>query len=306
MEGCPVADQIRRRLRRPLPHQAGGARGQGPARRVAGAQGSCLQRGQDARRLPQRGLRLPGVQRPPLRQQAADQTEQGGPQTDPGEAPHRAALPARDQRSGGDQTAQPDHPGVGRLLPDTGLQRGVQRSWITTCGRLTYKWARYSHENKPKSWVVRPVLRQVQQVQAGPVGVRRPQQRRLPPQVLLDPVLRHQIVRPRRPRTTPRLPTTGPGGGAKACPCRSTRPPRSSPTPRMVAARSAAASCSPSRTSRRTRASGRQWLATRTAVITTAVQPGSPEEAAPRLTHAECRRGLGPELRNAYEPSGLA
>ena len=48
------------------------------------------------------------------------------------------------------------------------------------------------------------------------------------------------------------------------------------------------------------------WLVTRTAVITTAGQPGNPEEAAPRLTHAEGRRGLGPELRNAYEPSGLA
>ena len=33
---------------------------------------------------------------------------------------------------------------------------------------------------------LRPVLRQVQQVQAGPMGVRRPQQRRLPAQVLLD------------------------------------------------------------------------------------------------------------------------
>jgi hypothetical protein len=30
------------------------------------------------------------------------------------------------------------------------------------------------------------------------------------------------------------------------------------------------------------------------------------EEAAPRLTHAECRRGFGPELHNAYEPPTLA
>ena len=33
---------------------------------VAGAQGAGLQRGQDAHRPPRRGLRLPGVQRPPL------------------------------------------------------------------------------------------------------------------------------------------------------------------------------------------------------------------------------------------------
>ena len=38
--------------------------------------------------------------------------------------------------------------------------------------RLTYKWATFSHANKPTSWVVHPVLRQVQQGQAGPVGVR--------------------------------------------------------------------------------------------------------------------------------------
>ena len=48
-----------------------------------------------------------------------------------------------------------------------------------------------------------------------------------------------------------------------------------------------------------------KWLATRTAVITTA-RPGRTEEAAPRLMHAECRRGLGPGLRTASEPSGLA
>jgi RNA-directed DNA polymerase len=50
-----------------------------------------------------------------------------------------------------------------------------------------------------------------------------------------------------------------------------------------------------------------KWLVTRTAVITTAARgPDPAEQAAPRLIHTECRRGLGPELRDAYEPSGLA
>jgi RNA-directed DNA polymerase len=49
-----------------------------------------------------------------------------------------------------------------------------------------------------------------------------------------------------------------------------------------------------------------KWLATRTAVITTAARPGNSEAAGTRLIHAECRHDLGPELRNAYEPSGLA
>ncbi|MBV8956546.1 MAG: hypothetical protein JO179_20580 [Solirubrobacterales bacterium] len=48
------------------------------------------------------------------------------------------------------------------------------------------------------------------------------------------------------------------------------------------------------------------WLATLTAVITTATRPGSTEAAGTRLIHTECRRALGPELQNPYEPSGLA
>jgi RNA-directed DNA polymerase len=48
------------------------------------------------------------------------------------------------------------------------------------------------------------------------------------------------------------------------------------------------------------------WLATRTAIITTATRPGSTEAAGTRLIHAECRRALGPELQDPYDPSGLA
>ena len=110
-EGLARADQIRRRPPLPLPHQAAGARGQSPARRPAGAHGAGVQQGQDARRLPRGGPGLPGVQRPPLPRQTADQTQQGGAQTDPGTTPRRAALPAREQRRRGDQTTQPDHPG---------------------------------------------------------------------------------------------------------------------------------------------------------------------------------------------------
>ena len=49
-----------------------------------------------------------------------------------------------------------------------------------------------------------------------------------------------------------------------------------------------------------------KWLATRTAIITTATRPGSSETAGTRLIHAECRHGLGPELRDPYEAIGLA
>ena len=76
---------------------------------------------------------------------------------------------------------------------------------------------RFSHANKPTPWVVRPVLRPVQQGQAGPVGVRRPQQRRLPAQVRLD---QHRPTpdrrQARRHPTTPPSPTTGPRRRRKA------------------------------------------------------------------------------------------
>ena len=132
--GLPGAGQVRRRPRRLVPHRAAGRTGQGAARRVAGAPGPGLQRGQDAHRPPRRGLRLPGVQRPPLPRQAADQTEQGGGQTDPGTAAHRDAGPARGQRAGGPRPAQPDHPGLVGLLPDGGVQRDLHRAGPTTCG----------------------------------------------------------------------------------------------------------------------------------------------------------------------------
>src|SRR6266508_1332265 len=77
--GLPGAHQVRRRPRRPVPLQGRGGAGQGAPCRLAGAQGPCLQRGQDGNRHPRRGLRLPGVHRPPTGRQAPDQTEQGGP-----------------------------------------------------------------------------------------------------------------------------------------------------------------------------------------------------------------------------------
>jgi hypothetical protein len=74
------------------------------------------------------GFDFLGIQRPPLSGQAADQTEQGGRETNPGTVEHRVAVPARDQRTDGDQTTQPHHQGMGRLLPDPGLQRGLLRA----------------------------------------------------------------------------------------------------------------------------------------------------------------------------------
>ncbi len=52
----------------------------------------------------------------------------GGRETHPEKAAHRAACPTRVQRRRSAQEAHPDHPRVGRLLPDRGVERGVLRA----------------------------------------------------------------------------------------------------------------------------------------------------------------------------------
>ena len=99
------------------------------------------------------GFDFLGFQRPLLPDQAADQTIQGGRAAAPRTARWRAARPAWGERCGGDQTTEPDHPGMVGLLPDGGVQRGVAKldKYVWT---ITYKWAAYSHSNKSKRWVV--------------------------------------------------------------------------------------------------------------------------------------------------------
>ena len=114
----------------------------------------------------------------------------------------RAALPAREQRSSGDQTAQPDHSGMGRLLPDTGLRRGLQLAGpLPVAAHLEV--GQVQPPEQAEDLGRSPVLRQVQQVQAGPMGVRRPQERRLHPQVPLDP---HPPTPDRQARSVTRRP----------------------------------------------------------------------------------------------------
>ena len=85
--------------------------------------------------------------------------------------------------------------------------------------RLTYKWAKHRSPEQVEALDRQPVLRRVQQVPAGPVGVRRPRQRRLPQSS--SPGRRSSDTgwsRAGRPRTTPPWPSTGPTGGAGAHP----------------------------------------------------------------------------------------
>ena len=130
--------------------------------------------------------------------------------------------------------------------------------------RLTYKWARFSHANKPTHLGVRPVLRQVQQGPARPVGVRRPPQRRLPAPLRLD---QHRPTPDRQHRASPDDPAL-----TEYWAWRRRKAPLpinntsllAPPEPRTDAVRSATARSSPSSTSHKPRANGSTgWRATR-------------------------------------------
>jgi RNA-directed DNA polymerase len=73
--------------------------------------------------------------------------EQGGRQTDPGTAPHRAAVPAREQRSGVIKRLNP-------IIRGWAVSAEIFGSLDQHLWELTFKWARFSHANKPTRWVV--------------------------------------------------------------------------------------------------------------------------------------------------------
>ena len=148
--------------------------------------------------------RLPGVQRPPLSRQAADQAERSGSTTDPGTVEYRDAGPARGQCGCGTQEDQPDREGLVGLLPDGGVQRGLHRAGQSHVeARLQVGQAQPPEQAEALG--LRQVLRPVQQVEEGPVGFRRPRQRRLPAQVLLTKIVRHQLVKGRASPDDPAL-----------------------------------------------------------------------------------------------------
>ena len=107
------------------------------------------------------------------------------------------------QRLGGHRTAQPDHPGLGLLLPDRGVGQGVQRA-----GQLRVEphlpVGATPAPQQTQDLGRGPVLRHVQHHQEGPMGLRRPRQRRLPDQVFLD---------------SDRPPQPGQGHGVPGRPC---------------------------------------------------------------------------------------
>jgi RNA-directed DNA polymerase len=172
--------------------------------------------------------------------------------------------------------------------------------------RLTYKWAKYSHQNKPKRWVTTRYYgkynrsRQDQWV-FGDRGSGAYLHK-----FLWTRILRHRIVRHGASPDDPML------ADYWAWRRRKVPLPINKTTQELTDSQDGRCTiCGGFLFAVQDRPQNprewEKWLATRTAIITTATrEPNPAEEAAPRLIHAECRRGLGPELQNAYEPSGPA
>jgi RNA-directed DNA polymerase len=173
--------------------------------------------------------------------------------------------------------------------------------------RLTYKWARYSHQNKPKTWVVARYWGKFNKSRQDRWVFGDRNSGAYLHKFSWTRILRHRLVRPGASPDDPALGGYWTWRRRKGVPL-----PINKTTQELT----------DSQAGRCTICGGflfavehrpqnprewETWLARRATVITTATQrPDPAEEAAPRLIHAECRPGLGPQLRNAYEPSGLA
>ena len=161
-----------------------------------------------------------------------------------------------------------------------------------------------THPNKPKHWVDRPLLRHVQQGQAGPVGLRRPRQRRLPHQVRLDedrpaPDGRRVASPDDPPWTTTGRHASGAGNRRST---RWGRHPAGTPARAMPAA-AISCSCTPttSHSPRGMGDSGSSWPGRRSA------DRRSPPTRNPAPTERSCRftprpRPLRPQDRAAQRP----
>ncbi|VBA55780.1 hypothetical protein LAUMK142_05253 [Mycobacterium pseudokansasii] len=105
------------------------------------------------------------------RQQAADQTQQGGRETDPGTADHRDASTAGPQRPDGAHPAQPDHSGVVGLLPALRVGPGVQCAGQSRVE--AHRQVGQIHPSAQGTALDRvPLLRRVPPVPARPLGIR--------------------------------------------------------------------------------------------------------------------------------------
>ena len=171
--------------------------------------------------------------------------------------------------------------------------------------RLTWKWATYSHPNKPKPWVFAGYYSKFNTSRQDRWVFGDRTSGAYMHKFSWTRILRHWTVRHGASPDDPTL------AGYWAWRWRKAPLPINKTTQELTNSQDGrCAICGgtvlPVENQPQTPREWERWLATRTAIITTAKRPGSSEAAVPRLIHAECQRALAPELQDRYQPSGLA
>ena len=171
--------------------------------------------------------------------------------------------------------------------------------------RRTWKWATYSHPNKPKPWVFARYYGKFHKSRQDRWVFGDRHSGAYMTKFAWTRILRHWTVKHRASPDDPTLADYWAWRRRKALlPInKTTQELNNSQDGRCAICKGA---MFPVENQPQTPREWEKWLATRTTIITTATRPGSTEAAGTRLIHAECRRGLGPELRDPYEPTGLA
>jgi RNA-directed DNA polymerase len=173
--------------------------------------------------------------------------------------------------------------------------------------RLVYKWARFSHQNKPKSWVVHRYFDRFNKSRQDRWVFGDRQSGAYMHKFSWTRILRHRLVRHGASPDDPML------ADYWAWRRRKVALPINKTTQELTDAQDGRCSiCGGFLFAVEDRPQNprewEQWLATTRQTINTiaARAPGKLEQAEPRLVHANCRKGNGLALHNAYEPSGLA
>jgi hypothetical protein len=118
------------------------------------------------------GFRVPLDEYSPVSQrEAADQTQQGSRGAVPETAHRGDEVPARGQRARGGGPTQPHHSGLGRLLPDCGVQEDVRPSGHSYV-EAGHEMGQASSSEQIEPVGCPPVLRRLPQDQAGQVDLR--------------------------------------------------------------------------------------------------------------------------------------
>jgi RNA-directed DNA polymerase len=173
--------------------------------------------------------------------------------------------------------------------------------------RLTYKWARFSHQNKPKRWVVHRYYGKFNKARQDRWVFGDRNSGAYLHKFSWTRILRHRIVRQGSSPDDPAL------ADYWAWRQRKVPLPINKTTQELIDAQDGRCSiCGGLLFAVEDRPQNPhewgQWLTTTRQTINTIAtrEASTSKEADPRLVHAECRHGQGLALHNAYEPSGLA